>query len=257
MKKLLYTLFILCVCASVYAQEAPSQPDLQTTDSRFFDPTKKEKRNTDYTFGVEYRFELGYIQNNQRSLRENYPDMFLHGGRLGVSFDFLLPIHFCIQTALFMDLAYGINTQHWRSQDAPTVQIEYLKHKILEAELTIPVRMYYNIPLWKKLGMFFFTGPQFGIGLTEYDFMEEHLSAGTKAWVEEQGYKTSRYDRLAEKELHRINIQWGLGGGFEWDVYRLQAGYNFGLNNMVRKKVIDNQHMWQWGWFVSFCYKFK
>ena len=26
--------------------------------------------------------------------------------------------------------------------------------------------------------------------------------------------------------------------------------------NMIRKKVIANQHMWQWGWFVTFCYRF-
>ena len=105
--------------------------------------------------------------------------------------------------------------------------------------------------------MLFFTGPQVSIGLTEYDMMQEHLSEGTQAWLEQEGYHTSAYDRLADKELHRINVQWGLGGGFEWDVYRLQAGYQFGLNNMVRNKVIADQHMWQWGWFVTFCYKFK
>ncbi len=255
MKKLLYTLIILCTCAGAYAQNTNTQPDLQTTDSRFFDPTKKDTKQNDYTFGVDYRFELGYIQNYQNSLRKNYPDMFLHGGRIGATFDFLLPIRFSLQTGLLIDIAYGVNNQHWRSQDAPSVQVEYLRHKILEAELTVPVRVYYNIPLWKKLNMFFFTGPQISIGLTEYDFMQEHLSDGTMEWLQSQGIHTNPYDRLAEKELHRFNIQWGLGGGFEWDKYRLQAGYQFGLNNMVRNKVITNQHMWQWGWFVTFCYK--
>ncbi len=257
MRKSIYTLLLICACVSTYAQDAPKQPDLQTTDSRFFDPTKKETKHEDYTFGVAYRFEVGYIQNYQHSLHKNYPDMFLHGGRLGVTFDFLLPLHFSMQTGILVDVAYGANSQHWRSQDAPSVQQEYLRHRVLEAELTIPIRAYYTVPLWKQLNMFFFTGPQFSIGLTEYDFMQEHLSEGTQAWVEEQGYHTSGYDRLADKELHRINVQWGVGGGFEWDVFRLQAGYQFGLNNMVRKKVVDNQHMWQWGWFVTFCYKFK
>lgn len=257
MKKQIFTILILCACAYVCAQAPTQQPDLQTTDSRFFDPTKKEAKENDYTFGMEYRFEVGYIQNYQNSLRKNYPDMFLHGGRLGVTFNFLLPIRFSMQTGLLLDVAYGVNNQHWRSQDAPSVQAEYLKHRILEAELTIPVRAYYYVPLWKKLNILFFTGPQFSIGLAEYDMMQEHLSEGTQAWLEQEGYHTSPYDRLADKELHRINVQWGIGGGFEWDVYRLQAGYQFGLNNMVRHKVIDNQHMWQWGWFVTFCYKFK
>lgn len=240
-----------------YAQDAPKQPDLQTADSQFFDPTKKESKNDDYTFSMAYRFEIGYIQPYQYSSRKNYPDMFLHGGRLGFTFDFNLPLRFSLQTGALIDIAYGVNTQHWRSQDAPSVQQEYLRHRILEAELTIPVRAYYYVPLWNQLNMLFFTGPQFSIGLAEYDFMQEHLSEGTQAWLETKGVHTSAYDRLADKELYRINVQWGIGGGFEWDVYRLQAGYQFGLNNMVRHKVIDTQQMWQWGWFVTFCYKFK
>ena len=234
------------------AQEKSSQPDLQTTDSEFFDPTRKEKKTDDYQFEVNYRFEVGYIQNEQRSRRDNYPNMFIHGARIGATFDFQLPMHFTMQTGALIDLAYGVNTQHWRSQDAPSVQVEYLKHKILETNLTVPVRVYYTVPLWKKLNMFFFTGPQVNLGLVQYDFMEKHLSAGTEAWLKEREVRTEPYDRLAAKELWRLNVQWGLGGGFEWDMYRLYAGYQFGFNNRVRHKVIEKQHMWEWGWFVSF-----
>ena len=258
MIKRVFTILIFCVCAYAYAQDAPKQADLQTTpNNQFFDPTKQEVKENDYTFGVKYRFEVGYIQNWQHSLRKNYADMYLHGGRLGVTFDFLLPYRLSMQTGILLDMAFGVNNQHWRSQDAPSVQVEYLRHRILEVELTVPIQCYYTIPLWKKLNMFFFTGPQFSLGLAEYDMMQEHLSDGTEAWLKQEGYHTTPYDRLADKELHRFNVQWTLGGGFEWDIYRLQAGYEFGLNNMVRHKVIENQHMWQWGWFVTFCYKFK
>ena len=104
--------------------------------------------------------------------------------------------------------------------------------------------------------MFFCTGPQFVIGLTEHDYLKPHLSDKATAWLDKQGVMTSEYDRL-NNEVGRFNIQWSIGGGFEWDKYRLQAGYEFGLNNMVRKKVIANQHMWQWGWYVTFCYRFN
>ena len=57
-------------------------------------------------------------------------------------------------------------------------------------------------------------------------------------------------------DLVRANIQWSIGGGFEWDRYRLQSGYNFGLNNLVRHPQTQGQYMSEWGWFVSFCYKF-
>jgi hypothetical protein len=57
-------------------------------------------------------------------------------------------------------------------------------------------------------------------------------------------------------ELIRANIQWGLGGGLEWDCYRLQSGYDFGLNNLVKHSQVKGQYMSEWGWFVSFCYRF-
>ena len=48
----------------------------------------------------------------------------------------------------------------------------------------------------------------------------------------------------------------GLGGGLEWDCYRLQSGYDFGLNNLVKHPQAKGQYMSEWGWFVSFCYRF-
>ena len=62
-------------------------------------------------------------------------------------------------------------------------------------------------------------------------------------------------DRMAD-ELIRANIQWGVGGGLEWDRYRLQSGYDFGLNNLVRHQQVSKQYMSEWGWFVTFSYRF-
>ena len=256
MRKILSFLIIICACASAYAQAPTQSPDLQTADGEIFDPTRKEVKNEDYTFRMEYRVEAGYAQNWQWSRNENFMDMYFHGGRIGATFDFLLPMHFSMQTGLLIDITYGTRQDHWRSLDAPTVQEEYLNHRILQSYATIPVRVYYNIGLWKKLNMFFFTGPQLAIGFTEHDFVQPHLSTKAEKWLQDNGYKTEEYDRL-NNEISRANIQWTIGGGFEWDQFRLQAGYEFGLNNMVRRKVISDQHMWQWGWFVSFCYRIK
>lgn len=256
MRKILSILIIACACISVYAQEPIKGPDLQTSDGVIFDPTRKKVKVDDYTFSMEYRVEIGYAQNWQWSRKENFMDMYFHGGRIGATFDFMLPKHFSLQTGLLIDITYGQRDDHWRSMDAPSVQVEYLHHRILQSYATIPVRAYYNIGLWKKLNMFFFTGPQLAIGFTEHDFLVPHVSEKVNVWLQDEGYKTSEYDRL-NYEIRRVNIQWTIGGGFEWDKFRLQAGYEFGLNNMVRKKVVANQHMWQWGWFVTFCYRIK
>ena len=254
-KKIYCTLFLVCVCAYTYAQESVRQPDLQVADNSFFDPTRKEKKQETYKFGVEYRLEAGYVQSNQRTKNYSYPDMFLHGARIGATFTFLLPIHFSLQTGVLYSATYGRNEQHWRSMDAPSVQTEYIRHRVLEHNLTIPVRCFYTIPLWKQLNMFFYGGPQLQIGMAQTDYMQLHLSEGTLQWLQEKGVHTGQYDLYSSDELFRTNIQMGVGGGFEWDRYRLQSGYDFGLNNLVKTKIINDQHLWEGSWYVSFSYK--
>ena len=250
MKKII--LIVLCavgICA--YADDV-RKPDYQLADHSFFDPTRKKAAEA-YHFGVEYRLELAYVQKDQRS-QGTYPGMYMHGARLGGTFTFLLPIHFSLQTGLFYTFTYGHHAQHWPSM-AETPEVEYIQHRVMEHQLTIPVKMYYTVPLWRKLNLFFFTGPQLHIGLAQNDYLQKHLSPKTEAWLQTQNIPTEPYDRM-DSELMRANIQWGLGGGLEWDRYRLQAGYDFGLNNLVRTKLVANQQMWEWGWYVSFGYRF-
>lgn len=251
-----HILWVACLLSvSVAWADDVRMPDMQIADNTFFDPTRKEKQEEVYQFGMEYRLEAGYVQHNQFTRGEiSYPDMYLHGARIGATFTFLLPKHFSLQTGALYTLVYGRQQQHWRSMDAPSVQEEYIQHRVLEHNLTIPVRAYYTIPLWKQLNMFFYTGPQLHIGLAETDYMQTHLSEGAEAWLQAQGIPTTTYDRMAN-ELIRANIQYGVGGGFEWDRYRLQSGYDFGLNNLIKKPKVTGQHMWEWGWFVSFSYR--
>ena len=254
MKRTLSILF-LCLSPLIILADDVRKPAMQIEDNTFFDPTRKEDKIEQYKFGVEYRLEIGYAQNQQRARNISAPDMYLHGARLGATFTFELPMHFSLQTGLLYTILYGSNNQHWRSTSAPEVQEEYIHHRVLEHNLTIPIRAFYTIPLWKDLNLFFYGGPQLHIGLAENDYMELHLSEGAKTWLQAQGIPTEPYDRFTN-ELVRANIQLGLGGGLEWQRYRLQSGYDFGLNNLVRNKQTPDQHMAEWGWYVSFSYRF-
>ena len=255
MKKICCIIVILAVSAVTLWADDTKKPAYQIEDNTFFDPTRKVEQEQSYQFSVDYRIEAGYAQDQQRSKNQTYADMYLHGARIGATFTFNLPIHFSLQTGLFYTLLYGRQQQHWRSQDAPSVQEEYIQHRILAHNLTVPVRMFYTIPLWKQLNLFFYTGPQLHIGLAQNDYLQKHLSPKTEAWLQTQNIPTEPYDRMSD-ELVRANIQWGVGGGLEWDRYRLQSGYDFGLNNLVRTKLVADQHMWEWGWYVSFGYRF-
>ena len=255
MKKLEIIVFFVCLSVGALWADEHNKPAMQLEDNTFFDPSRKAEKKENYTFDVEYRVEAGYAQHWQHVQEITYRDMYLHGARVGATFTFLLPLHFSLQTGLLYTLVYGTSEQHWRSTDLPSLQTEYIKHRVLEHNLTVPIRAYYTIPLWKQLNLFFYGGPQLHIGLAENDYMQTYLSANNKAWLNKQGIETEPYDRMAD-ELVRANIQLGVGGGLEWDRYRLQSGYDFGLNNLVKHTQITNQHMSEWGWYVSFSYKF-
>ncbi len=247
------TVLLLCVCVGWgNAQNTSRQPDLQTTEPDFFDPTRKQAAEV-YKFDTEWRLETGFVQWQQRE--NDTISMYLHGLRIGGTVDFLLPYHFSIQTGAIATLTYGYQNQHWRSMDAESSQIEILRHDIVQLQLTIPVRTYYNITLWKQLRMFFYAGPQLQIGLTNYDILTNNTSALTTQWLQEQGIATTNHDRYIDKKLYRTNIQFGIGGGMEWDRYRLQSGYDFGLNNLFRTPVIPTQRLNEWGWMVTFVYR--
>ena len=249
---------LLCVgvmaCVGAYADEK-KKPDLQIADNTFFDPTKKKLEEESYHFAVEYRIEAGYVQHAQRTRKLSYPQLYLDGAQLGATFTFLLPMHFSVQTGLFYTFTYGKNEQHWRSMSTQSVQEEVIKNKIYEHNLTIPVRAYYTIPLWRQLNLFFYTGLQINIGLAEQCDVNANLSEETKAWLIGLGIPTESYDRM-DQDRTRVNAQWSLGGGIEWDRYRLQSGYDFGLNNLAKKNGASYRYMAEWGWSVSFCYKF-
>ena len=253
-KQYIYIVILLSFCVSSLQAQESSKPVFQLEDNTFFDPDANKEVKEQYEFGVEYRIEAGFQQDYQRAQNISFPDLYLNGARLGATFTFKLPFHFNLQTGLLYTLLYGRHEQHWRSLDVISTQTEYIHHRVLAHNLTVPVRVFYIIPVWKELNLFFYTGPQLHIGMAQNDYLERHLSEGAYNWLKQQGLPTDPYDRLAD-ELVRANIQWGVGGGLEWDRYRLQSGYDFGLNNLVKHKQTPNQYMSEWGWYGSFSYQ--
>lgn len=253
---------LLCLCAlATYAQHKSGsdettvrQPDLQTVNDGFFDPTHKASKPKEvYHFAADYRVEAGYVQNDLRFPKDSLRYGFLHGAKIGAVADLRLPIGFSAQVGLKYSISSGRWQQHFRSMSAETSQIEYLQHVVTQHELTIPIRLFYHVPLGvEKWGLFFYTGPQMQIGLASRDNIGQHLSDQTRDWLVEQGVHIDPYDRYAAGEYNRFVIQYGIGGGFEYDRYRLQAGYDFGLNNISK---LGPQRLWQWTWDVTFSVK--
>ena len=239
-------------------------PDLQTKRETFFDPDK-EKPKEEYRFKAEWRIEAGYDQTQHRTRNATYPNLFLHGAKLGFTVDFMLPKRFSLQTGLFYTFNYGsamqkfgpMSYEDFTTPDPVTglVHSGNISHKLYEHRLAVPVYVYYNVRLWRELNMFFFTGPQLQIGVALRDNLNADVSTKTREWLRQGGLHVESYDRYKENELYRAAVQWSVGGGFEWSRYRLLAGYSFGLNNEVKTKRISNQQMWEWSWFVSVAFR--
>lgn len=232
----------------LFAQEAKDEINFAAEDA-----AREKEQLMSYKFSVSYRLEAGYVQDWQHSKDNSYPNTYFNGGRLGVTFDFNLPLDFTIQTGILYSLTYGSNDQHWRNVSTEDTYRQWLHHDILRHHLVVPVRATYTQKLWRKLGMYFYGGPQMQIGIAYSDYITDHLNDATRAWVQSVGVNTVSYDRYSEKQLNRFNIQLGLGIGLQWDNYRLQGGYDFGVNDLVK----GSFHSWDWGWNVCFSYGIK
>lgn len=241
------------VSSTLFAQDKSiREAGLEQHD--FFDPTRTEKPQENYSFGIAYHLEAGYAQDHQRMTSDTVSALYLHGARVGAQFELFLPKRFSVNIGVLYSVLYGISRQHYRSVSPEQVQSEVVNNHIVEHALTIPVRVQYNIPLWKQLSMHFYGGPQLMIGLAQTDYVKADVSDGTREWLLAQGKHLETYDKYVAKELFRTNIMMGVGGGFTWDVYRLEAGYDFGLNNLIRTPIYSPDRMSEWQWHVSFVY---
>lgn len=247
MRKLLLILFTIAGTLMMQAQEALNEIDFRAEDSK-----KQSEDIQTYSFSMGYRIEAGYVQDWQHSRTNSYPNLYLHGARVGGTFDFRLPYHITMQTGLMYSLTYGSTEQHFRNAFDEAGQVQFVNHQILKHNLVIPIRATYTQKLWRELALYFYAGPQLQFSVSQTDHLTLNLNEETRLWCEQSGIRLDDYNRIGDGELHCFNVQFGVGGGLQWAAYRLYSGYDFGLNNLVKAA---NQHSWEWGWFVSFSYE--
>lgn len=264
MRTRLYIFIILCLSAMAISAQDIRTPDLQTVGDGFFDPNAKPKKvREEYNFAYHLLPEASFAQIDMRTIDGSQHLTYLNGARLGLSVSFDLPYWFSVQTGLMYTIASGRYTQRYRSlvgnDLTPYTQQEYIDHRVLQHQLTIPMRVYYSVPLPKKWGLFFYTGPQMQIGLAHSDKLDLHLSSetvhdrGALQWLQAQGVRTESADRYREGELRRFTIEYGIGGGVEYQNVRLQAGYDFGLNNISTA----SPRMWTWTWNIGLAVRIR
>ncbi len=191
-----------------------------------------------------YRLEVAYVQPYQAS--DSYRSTYMHGAQIGGTVDFHLPYDMSVQTGLSYMLAYGYNVQRFTTGKVDV--LESLTRDIYNHSIIIPVRYTYTQKVWSKLALFAYAGPNVQIGLAQTENLVSTLSAQKEAQF---GISSGTTDAYQSKDLRRFNLQFGLGGGIQWDRYRLQSGYDFGLTG-----INPHARMTQSGWYASLSYAF-
>ncbi len=247
MKKCLFIILLLLGVGPLLAQESKDKVS-------FFED--KEEFVPYYSNAYSFHLEVGFAQDQQRSKTNTYPNLYLNGPQVGAMFDYNFAYNFTLQAGLRYSLTVGQNDQHYVTANLEHPQVEYIRNTVLSHQLVVPIRLTYTQPLWKRLALYFYTGPEIRIGLAQTNMVDlSNVSEPTLKWLQEEtSVKLVDYDRYVDKDLYRTNIQWGIGGGLQWDTYRLYSGYTFGLNNLAAN---SNIHMWDWGWNVTFSWQFK
>lgn len=197
-----------------------------------------------------YRIEIGYNQPYQVS--EMYRNTYFHGGKIGGTVDFLLPYNMSIQTGLFYNMAYAKNEQHFTTSSENGK--EYVMNRLWLHQMNIPVRYTYTQKIWSKLALFAYGGPDFQIGLANIQDATSNLSAEKIAYLESlsgTSFATGKTDLYSNGTLRRFNFMLGVGGGIQWDKYRLQSGYDLGMFSISKDYKVHQR-----GWYVSFSYAF-
>lgn len=165
--------------------------------------------------------------------------------RVGALAEYDLKSNFAIQSGLFYNIGYSNKMQRY------AVSGDSVVYNTWSHALEIPVRVVYNLPLFKDFKIFGFAGPNIQIGLIQNQQVDASLSDELELLT---GIQSGKFELYGQEKLNRINLQIGAGGGVQWRKYSVKGGYDWGLNNLDRTKA---DKVRQGNWYVTFGYQIK
>lgn len=199
-----------------------------------------------------FRIEAGYLQPVRRS--NTISPQHLNGIRVGGTVDFDIPkVSFLsIHTGLLYSFTFGKDSQMYpQINTSDSIRINNRQGHFLD----IPVHVVASYTLFKnKVKVFAFAGPNFNIGLYQQQRVETNATDGEVLQaIRDNGYYIGTRNLYPDR-LRRFNFQLEAGGGFEWWKLQVKGGYSFGLNNISKLGLEEDERERQSGWFVSLAY---
>ena len=195
-------------------------------------------------------YEAGYSIQFRRGV--SYSDLNLPGMRTGLSGRLMVTPKFSLQLGAVYTFSHYFDEQYYSGITQRSV-LAY------SHQLDVPIYAGYTVPLFGKIKFFAYAGPDFRFGLSEKRLVE--LSDGFTSdstlvsYLQDKGtYLDEGSSNLyKEKELRRVSLSLGVGGGFTWKRFLLKSGYDFGLTNI---NAVNDNRLTQSGWYISLGYSF-
>ena len=196
----------------------------------------------------------GYVQQRATisAFGEKYPSYY-HGRKSGVNIQLDYKNNFSLLTGALYSVVYSSNLQGFQSDSIYTGKVRTYN---FGHSIDVPIRAKYSLELPKDWKLFAFAGPNVNIGIAMTQRVEASISPEANNLIKEllgRKYETGTEDLYKSALIHRINFQLGVGGGAQWKKYQIQAGYDFGVNNLSR---MDSHKLRTGGWWVSLAYQF-
>ena len=160
-----------------------------------------------------------------------------NGVKLGVIYDESIVKGFGY--ALGLNYSYAGNSTDWESKYThsifPKVRSVGQYH-----QLELAVDWQYKIEIAHHTWLIIYTGPTMEVGLSF-----------KKNWHIKNDNNTTLFDKVENHydTYKRVNVTWGVGGGFQYERYFLRGGYDFGLFNPYQEQMFAGKDIYTRGRF--------
>lgn len=217
MKKVIISILLVAVSATMMAQDGACAVGLQ--------------------LGFSQKILRANAPINDPAQQETLQKLNLNGLKVGVVFEGNIIRGF---GALFtLNYSYGGGTTKWQRDSEislyPQIRSRYNLHSL---ELTCDWQ--YKFKIAKDTYFILYTGPgiQCNLSLHEQTFTQKDPGGPIDESVKDQLIR--KVDKADDyKAYSRVNVTWGVGGGFQYDRYFIRGGYDFGLMNPYSYKNFD------------------
>ncbi|MCQ2335275.1 MAG: PorT family protein [Paludibacteraceae bacterium] len=144
---------------------------------------------------------------------------------------------------LHLELNYGFSMKEgkWAKLNSSGADYPRQKSTYTTHYFDMPIQWQYKFEIAKETYLLLYTGPALQVHFT----MSEHnyLQSLPNASIEEKisNYVSKTYDRDGDGkyDYNRINVNWGIGAGFQYQRYYLRGGYDFGISNPYHDRFFD------------------